>query len=228
MTRQGQIVRWDAARGFGFIATPEGARNIFFHVRDFRGGEPAEGMSVRFEQIEVGGKGPRAMAVQALSRADAAPTPPPSRTSPARGGARRAPTPRPSERDVREAPRRLSLDGQPALFSIALLVWLGLLVAISLRRLWPLDLPVVAGGLLLLNIATFFSYAFDKSAAEQGRWRTSEKTLHALAAAGGWPAAWLAQRALRHKSRKQPFLTIYVLTVLLNLGALGLLLWRGL
>lgn len=73
MTRQGQIVRWDAARGFGFIATPEGARNIFFHVRDFRGGEPAEGMSVRFEQIEVGGKGPRAMAVQALSRADAAP-----------------------------------------------------------------------------------------------------------------------------------------------------------
>ena len=57
MTRQGQIVRWDAARGFGFIATPEGARNIFFHVRDFRGGEPAEGMSVRFEQIEVGGKG---------------------------------------------------------------------------------------------------------------------------------------------------------------------------
>ena len=111
---------------------------------------------------------------------------------------------------------------KPAVFA------LGLLVAISLRRLWPLDLPVVAGGLLLLNIATFFSYAFDKSAAEQGRWRTSEKTLHALAAAGGWPAAWLAQRALRHKSRKQPFLTIYVLTVLLNLGALGLLLWRGL
>ena len=133
-----------------------------------------------------------------------------------------------TERAVREAPRSLSLDGQPALFSIALLVWLGLLLAISLRRLWPLDLPVVAGGLLLLNIATFFSYAFDKSAAEQGRWRTSEKTLHALAAAGGWPAAWLAQRALRHKSRKQPFLTIYVLTVLLNLGALGLLLWRGL
>ena len=168
------------------------------------------------------------MSVQARARADAAPTQPPSRTSPARGGARRAPTPRPCGRAVREAPRSLSLDGQPALFSIALLVWLGLLLAISLRRLWPLDLPVVAGGLLLLNIATFFSYAFDKSAAEQGRWRTSEKTLHALAAAGGWPAAWLAQRALRHKSRKQPFLTIYVLTVLLNLGALGLLLWRGL
>ena len=41
-------------------------------------------------------------------------------------------------------------------------------------------------------------------------------------------AAWLAQRALRHKSRKTEFLAVYVVTVLLNLGALGLLLWRGL
>ena len=227
MTRQGQIVRWDAARGFGFIATPEGARNIFFHVRDFRGGEPAEGMTVRFEQIEVGGKGPRAMAVQPLARA--ATVAAPSRPGAAREGPRRAPEPRLPARSVRgtapDAPR--GLDGQPVLFSAALLVWLGLLVAISLRRLWPLDLPVVAIGLLLLNIATFLSYALDKSAATQGRWRTSENTLHGLAAAGGWPAAWLAQRALRHKSRKREFLAVYVLTVLLNLGALGLLLWRG-
>ena len=84
------------------------------------------------------------------------------------------------------------------------------------------------GGLLALNVVTFFSYAMDKTAAEQGRWRTPESTLHALALAGGWPAAWLAQRALRHKSRKRAFLAVYVLTVLLHLGALGLLLWRGL
>lgn len=213
MTRQGQIVRWEAARGFGFIATADGARNVFFHVRDFRGGEPAEGLAVRFEQIEVGGKGPRAVAVQPLARAAAAPTP--------LAGSRRAPAPRPAHAAAR------GVGGQPALFGVALLVWLGLLVAITLRQRWPLDLPVVAAGLLGLNVATFFSYALDKSAAQQGRWRTPESTLHALAAAGGWPAAWLAQRALRHKSRKREFLIVYVLTVLLNLGALGLLLWRG-
>ena len=113
------------------------------------------------------------------------------------------------------------LDGQPALFGLALLAWLGLLVAISLRRLWPLDLPVVLIGLLVLNIVTFFSYAFDKSAAERGQWRTRESTLHLLALMGGWPAARLAQQALRHKSSKREFLAVYAVTVVLNLGALG-------
>ena len=221
MTRTGHIARWNAERGFGFIATPAGEQNIFFHVRDFRGGEPAEGLAVRFEQIEVGGKGPRAMAVQPLARAAA-----PSPAGPARTADRAANPQRRNGRAPSSAPR--GLDGQPALFAIALLAWLGLLAAISLRGAWPWDLPVVLAGLLLLNIATFFSYALDKTAAAQGRWRTPESTLHALAAAGGWPAAWLAQRALRHKSRKREFLAVYVLTVGLHLGALGLLLWRSL
>lgn len=221
MTGTGHIARWNAERGFGFIATPAGEQNIFFHVRDFRGAEPAEGMAVRFEQIQVGGKGPRAMAVQPLASAN---TPAAPRAS--RAGTTAKAQRRPDRAAARTAPR--GLDGQPALFGLALLAWLGLLVAISLRRLWPLDLPVVLIGLLVLNIVTFFSYATDKSAAERGGWRTPESTLHALAAAGGWPAAWLAQRALRHKSRKREFLAVYVLTVLLHLGALGLLLWRGL
>ena len=221
MTRTGHIARWNAERGFGFIATPAGEQNIFFHVRDFRGGEPAEGLAVRFEQIEVGGKGPRAMAVQPLARAAA-----PSPAGPARTADRAANPQRRNGRAPSSAPR--GLDGQPALFAIALLAWLGLLAAISLRGAWPWDLPVVLAGLLVLNIATFFSYALDKTAAAQGRWRTPESTLHALAAAGGWPAAWLAQRALRHTSRKREFLAVYVLTVGLHLGALGLLLWRSL
>ncbi len=221
MTRTGHIARWNAERGFGFIATPAGEQNIFFHVRDFRGGEPAEGLAVRFEQIEVGGKGPRAMAVQPLARAAA-----PSPAGPARTADRAANPQRRNGRAPSSAPR--GLDGQPALFAIALLAWLGLLAAISLRGAWPWDLPVVLAGLLVLNIATFFSYALDKTAAAQGRWRTPESTLHALAAAGGWPAAWRAQRALRHKSRKREFLAVYVLTVGLHLGALGLLLWRSL
>ena len=221
MTRTGHIARWNAERGFGFIATPAGEQNIFFHVRDFRGGEPAEGLAVRFEQIEVGGKGPRAMAVQPLARAAA-----PSPAGPARTADRAANPQRRNGRAPSSAPR--GLDGQPALFAIALLAWLGLLAAISLRGASPWDLPVVLAGLLVLNIATFFSYALDKTAAAQGRWRTPESTLHALAAAGGWPAAWLAQRALRHKSRKREFLAVYVLTVGLHLGALGLLLWRSL
>ncbi len=252
MTQDGEVLRFDAERGFGFIATADGQRNIFFHVRDYRGDAvPRAGERVRFERIDVGGKGPRAMAVQPLAgaRPDAAPARRANTAErPAMGTtdrtAVRPPSQRPAPRmrpDV-DAPSRVvrptdrrrpadrapqGLDGQPVLFSVALLAWVGLLGAITWRGLWPVSAVAVLGGLVLLNIATFMVYAFDKNAAAQGRWRTPESQLHLLALLGGWPAAWLAQRALRHKSRKQPFLTTYVVTLLLNLGALAALLWRA-
>ena len=243
MTQDGEVLRFDAERGFGFIATADGQRNIFFHVRDYRADTvPRAGERVRFERIEVGGKGPRAMAVQPLTgaRSGTAPARRPNtadRTAARLPSQRSAPRARPDvdtpSRADRPTDRRRpidrvpqGLDGQPVLFSIALLVWVGLLGAITWRGIWPVSAVAVLGGLVLLNIATFMVYAFDKNAAEQGRWRTPESQLHLLALLGGWPAAWLAQRALRHKSRKQPFLTTYVVTILLNLGALAALLWR--
>jgi uncharacterized membrane protein YsdA (DUF1294 family) len=42
--------------------------------------------------------------------------------------------------------------------------------------------------------------------------------LHLLGLIGGWPAAFVAQRALHHKTRKQPFQTIYWITVALHCG----------
>jgi len=77
-----------------------------------------------------------------------------------------------------------------------------------------------------LNLVTFLSYALDKSAAQSGGWRTSEKQLHLLALLGGWPAAWWAQQWLRHKSRKQEFRSMYWATVLLHCAGLGTLVLR--
>ncbi|HEX6920639.1 MAG TPA: DUF1294 domain-containing protein [Actinomycetes bacterium] len=39
----------------------------------------------------------------------------------------------------------------------------------------------------LLSGVAFLMYGADKSAAVQGRWRTSESTLHTIALVGGWP-----------------------------------------
>ncbi|WP_235033946.1 DUF1294 domain-containing protein [Pantoea sp. 18069] len=96
----------------------------------------------------------------------------------------------------------------------------------------PVLLAVLSAGLLFgqpplwalwiylpLSALTFFVYAFDKSAAQQGAWRTSENTLHLLALIGGWPGALLAQQVLRHKSSKAAFRAVFWCTVMLNLLA---------
>lgn len=70
-----------------------------------------------------------------------------------------------------------------------------------------------------MSMATFFVYWGDKRAARLGGSRVAEGTLHALALAGGWPGALLAQEQLRHKSVKPAFRRIFWATVLINLIA---------
>ncbi len=71
---------------------------------------------------------------------------------------------------------------------------------------------------IMMSIITFIIYAFDKSAAINGRWRTKESTLHLWAILGGWPGALMAQQKLRHKSSKQDFRFVFWVTVIMNLG----------
>ena len=96
------------------------------------------------------------------------------------------------------------------------------LLYLALAVLWrpPTTFAVIY---LAASLAAFLAYAFDKSAAKGGRWRTSESTLHLLALAGGWPGALLAQQFLRHKSVKASFRSVFWGTVVLNiLGFLAL------
>jgi uncharacterized membrane protein YsdA (DUF1294 family)/cold shock CspA family protein len=69
------------------------------------------------------------------------------------------------------------------------------------------------------SLLTFIMYAWDKSAAKSGEWRTQESTLHLMSLAGGWPGALIAQQKLRHKTKKQSFRLVFWVTVLLNCGA---------
>ena len=68
----------------------------------------------------------------------------------------------------------------------------------------------------VMSLLTFIAYALDKSAAQSGQWRTKEDTLHFLAMLGGWPGAYLAQKYLRHKSKKKSFLAGFWNTVIFN------------
>ena len=72
---------------------------------------------------------------------------------------------------------------------------------------------------LVIGLVTFLVYAKDKRAAINSNWRVPEKTLHILSVAGGWLGALIAQDKLRHKTQKQPFRSIYWLTVAMNVVA---------
>jgi uncharacterized membrane protein YsdA (DUF1294 family) len=70
------------------------------------------------------------------------------------------------------------------------------------------------------SVVCFLAYALDKSAARAGRWRTSENTLLLLGLVGGWPGGLIAQRLLRHKTAKPPFLAAFWATVVVNVTGL--------
>ena len=219
MKKIGTIQRWDAARGFGFIHSSDSNADVFFHVRDFRaepGVLPTEGTRVQFEEIHVGGKGPRAMAVQPMGWSNPPHTPGAQAThrpahAKTRDPVRKHAAPR-TQRRSHTPPNR-----QRWVVPVMLLWAAGVLCAAWLGHLpwW------VAGAFVGINVVTFFAYAFDKNAAQTGQWRTPENTLHLYALLGGWPAAWLAQQTLRHKSGKSSFQAVYEATVLLHCVALG-------
>ncbi|MGE0349700.1 DUF1294 domain-containing protein [Hydrogenophaga sp.] len=217
MKKQGTVVRWDSTKAFGFIRCPQITADVFFHQRDFSGpGMPAEGLQVTFEDIHVGGKGPRALSVEPARNAIVAapPAPPPTPVA-----AELLPRSQPAVRSRSQWQKRR--EERPLWIGLGLIAfWLLLwLIGIGMGRFpW-----VILTAVVLVNLATFYMYWRDKDAAIHEVQRVPEDWLHALAVAGGWPGAWFAQQILRHKTRKQPFRLIYWGTVAVNM--LALLAW---
>ena len=59
--------------------------------------------------------------------------------------------------------------------------------------------------LLVLNLAAFFTYGWDKWKARRNQWRVPEHTLLAVTFAGGGVGALLGMRVFHHKTRKTKF-----------------------
>ena len=118
---------------------------------------------------------------------------------------------------VKSANNRSKANSASTLGSVFTIVFcIGLLASVLSGKL-----PAMVVGLyMLMSLIAFIAYALDKSAAQKGRWRTQESTLHIFSLLGGWPGAFLAQTKLRHKSSKKEFKSVYRGTVLLNLGGL--------
>lgn len=85
----------------------------------------------------------------------------------------------------------------------------------------------MAAACVFISAITMGLYAWDKSCAIHQKSRVPEMTLHALGLLGGWGGALWAQYAFRHKTQKQPFVTLFWVTVGLNIAVLGYLIFSG-
>jgi uncharacterized membrane protein YsdA (DUF1294 family)/cold shock CspA family protein len=185
----GTLKSWNDERGFGFIEPTQGGQEIFVHIKAFPAGTGRPSVGQ-----------PLSFEVETTGN-----------------GKKRA-------RSVKfparvRAPRRPRAES-PAPWTLPRLLVLPVFAAIYgyVAWRWGFRLPVLLA-YLGLSLVAFMAYAFDKSAAAAGRWRTAEQTLHLIALAGGWPGALLAQQVLRHKTSKPGFIGVFWITVALNIAA---------
>ncbi|WP_055585439.1 cold-shock protein [Peterkaempfera griseoplana] len=80
----GRVVRFDGARGYGFIAPDHGGEDVFLHVNDMLIPEAyvRSGLAVEFE-VEDGDRGLKALAVRLAKGPDGNPLTPPLMAAPA-------------------------------------------------------------------------------------------------------------------------------------------------
>ncbi|WP_342245482.1 DUF1294 domain-containing protein [Pseudomonas sp. OTU5201] len=72
-----------------------------------------------------------------------------------------------------------------------------------------------------MSLVCFVAYWRDKRFAVAGAQRTPESRLHLYELLGGWPGGLMAQRLIRHKSRKVAYQVKFWLIVAVHLGLLG-------
>ncbi len=195
MRFQGKLIEWNDAKGFGFVLPNAGGRKIFVHLSEFTSQTRQRPTAGDLLTFEMGlDQNQRSCAVKV------APVVAPKQRQRAQA--------RQDEKGAREFGLRASLW--------LAFVWTVIVIAYAARaRISWSALAVWTA----INLVTYIVYAADKGAAENGARRTPERILHLLALIGGWPAAALAQRVLRHKTSKAEFRLVFWIMVSMNCGA---------
>lgn len=85
---------------------------------------------------------------------------------------------------------------------------------------------VVAGYLVIMNLAAYMAMGVDKSRAKRGAWRIPEKTLFSLSLLGGSIGSLAGMYAFRHKTRHMKFVVGMPAVLVLHITVAIVLLYR--
>jgi uncharacterized membrane protein YsdA (DUF1294 family)/cold shock CspA family protein len=189
MRFSGRVKSWNADRGFGFIDPDGGGQEVFIHI---------SAVPARLRPPKVGQAFTFEVELnrEGKKRAANVGLPEPPRVAP---------------RGQRDAPAQWSMAS-----ALAIPAFIAIYVAVASK--YPVS-PWFALAYIVLSVVCLMVYAFDKSAAVAGRWRSSEQSLLVLGLLGGWPGGLVAQQLLRHKSSKASFREAFWGTVAVNVGA---------
>lgn len=210
MRHKGILAEWNDTRGFGFIEPADGGERVFCHVSTFqdRSVRPAVRRSVTYELGRDERGRPRAREVRYADAATFG-------TDAGRVGRRSTAPVSGASTNARPRITRTIAGASAFLILVAGLSAIGRVPWLAVA--WYLGASAV----------TFLLYGWDKTAAEGGHRRTPEATLNAFAMLGGWPGAWVAQQAFRHKYRKRSFQAGFWMAVAVNVAAFGWLVLTG-
>ena len=198
MRDQGRLVEWVDDKGYGFIQPNDSSKDrVFLHIKDFarQGPRPITGCALEYV-VQLDGQGRyKAKQVTYLKASQ---------------------TQKKSHQQPKPQKNKSANNLQP--MQIACVTYI---VIIALMTISGVLNSMVLLFISIINALTYWMYAQDKEAAQSGNRRVPENTLHTLAFLGGWPAAWLAQQRLRHKTQKQPYRKIYICTIAFNILLIG-------
>lgn len=192
---KGRLTSWQDKRGFGFIKPINGGRLVFLHISELKEASrrPQVGDVIYYQLAST--QDGKKRACNAFIE-----------------GARTNPILRiPQLEEFRSKPTSQSAVGLETLILSILPVAGAIHFLLTTANPLPLILYPIMSWL------TFTLYANDKARAKQGKWRISENTLHLCELAGGWIGAFVAQRRLRHKSRKYSYQLVYWAIVAVHL-----------
>lgn len=196
MRDQGRLVEWFDDKGYGFIQPNDLKKDrVFLHIKDFarQGPRPIVGCALDY-QVILDEKGRyKAQKAVYLKAAQAIKS---------------------TINNASEKSNIVSINKKMQPMQMLCISYILVLAVLTLAGL--LD-GMFLLFISLMNAASYWFYMQDKEAAQLNKQRVPENTLHILAFLGGWPAAWLAQQRLRHKTQKQPFRKIYFCTIALNI-----------
>ncbi len=77
-----------------------------------------------------------------------------------------------------------------------------------------------------MSLISFIVFGIDKAKAKAGAWRISEAALFLLAICGGGVGAFLGMKVFRHKTQHTQFVIGIPAIMIIQLIALGILIWR--